>query len=108
MSSVSHHPSSPPSTKALNMLRAAVSGPFPNKDSPPLEYNLEVIDGNSDERPQTVEGIIKLAQKNPKALRWPIVVDWIDGKAATILEHLRKKRDGEAGEENLHKPGWFT
>lgn len=133
------------------MLRAAVSGPYPasNKDSQPLEYNLEVIEspptsdqiqtilsympskatspsmlflsahpssGSSEERPQTVEGIITLAQKNPKALRWPIVVDWADGKAAVgdvegvkeILEHLRKKRDGEVGEEGVHKPGWFT
>jgi Protein of unknown function (DUF1687) len=131
------------------MLRAAISGPFPAKDSPPLEYNLEVIEsaptsdqiqtilsympskatspsmvflsahpssGGGEERPQTVEGILKLAEKNPKALRWPIVVDWIDGKAAVgdvegvkgILEHLRKKRDGEASEEPIHKPGWFT
>ncbi|KIJ64340.1 hypothetical protein HYDPIDRAFT_181957 [Hydnomerulius pinastri MD-312] len=44
--SIFHHPSSPPSTKALAMLRSSLSGPFPpNKpDAPPLDFNLEVIE----------------------------------------------------------------
>ncbi|KAF5376368.1 hypothetical protein D9757_008636 [Collybiopsis confluens] len=41
-----HHPSSPPSQKALNLLRSAVSGPFPpdKPSSPPLDYKLEVVE----------------------------------------------------------------
>ncbi|KAH0834125.1 hypothetical protein J3R83DRAFT_11415 [Lanmaoa asiatica] len=42
----SHHPSSPPSVKALAMLRASLSAPYPSTkpDAPPLEFNLEVIE----------------------------------------------------------------
>jgi hypothetical protein len=44
--SFSHHPSSPPSTRALALLRAALSGPYPpNKPtSPPLEFDLQVVE----------------------------------------------------------------
>ncbi|KAI0641042.1 thioredoxin-like protein [Trametes meyenii] len=56
-----------------------------------------------DARPTNVEGVSQLASQNPHALKWPIVVDWNNGKAAVgdiegvkaILEELRKKRDGE-------------
>ncbi|RDB18347.1 hypothetical protein Hypma_000592 [Hypsizygus marmoreus] len=70
-----------------------------------------------DERPDNVKGIATLAKEHPGALRWPIVVDWADGQAAVgdvegvkgILETLRKKRDGEAKEEEVYKPkGWFS
>jgi hypothetical protein len=42
----SHHPSSPPSVKALAMLRASLSAPYPSSksDAPPLDFNLEVIE----------------------------------------------------------------
>ena len=30
----------------------------------------------------TLKGNSALAEKNPKALKWPIVVNWNDGKAA--------------------------
>lgn len=68
-------------------------------------------------QPTTLEDIIELAEKNPKALKWPIVVDWNDGKAAIgsvegareILETIRKKRDGELKDEELYQPkGWFS
>ncbi|RDX46001.1 hypothetical protein OH76DRAFT_1356704 [Lentinus brumalis] len=57
-----------------------------------------------DTRPTSAEGVVKLASQNPNALKWPIVVDWHNGKAAIgdlegvrgLLEELRKKRDGEA------------
>ncbi|KAF8645604.1 hypothetical protein AX16_007686 [Volvariella volvacea WC 439] len=44
--SIFHNPRSPPSVKALELLRAAASGPFPpNKPTnPPLEFNLEVVE----------------------------------------------------------------
>ena len=149
MTSSSHHPSSPPSIKALNILRASVSGPFPTDkpSAPPLEFNLEVIEStpttdqlktilsylpskaaspslvflsthpSAAERPDTVSGIVELGRKNPNALKWPIVVDWNDGKASVgdvegvkgILEILRKKRDGELKDEEVDQPkGWFS
>jgi len=64
-----------------------------------------------------LKGIVELAKENPNALKWPIVVDWEDGKVAVgdvdgvkgILEHLRKKRDGEIEEDKVDQPkGWFT
>jgi len=44
--SIFHHPSSPPSVKALAMLRASLSAPYPptKPDASPLEFNLEVIE----------------------------------------------------------------
>jgi len=47
----------------------------------------------------TLKEITALAEKNSKALKWPIVVNWDDGKASIgsvegvkdILETLRKK-----------------
>jgi hypothetical protein len=73
--------------------------------------------GSASDRPQTIEGIIELAGKNPHALRWPIVVNWNDGQVAIgnvdgvrdILETIRKRRDGELKEEEVEQPkGWFT
>ncbi|KAG8215456.1 hypothetical protein J3R82DRAFT_9072 [Butyriboletus roseoflavus] len=42
----SHHPASPPSVKALAMLRASLSAPYPpsKPNAPPLEFNFEVIE----------------------------------------------------------------
>jgi len=53
------------------------------------------------DRPTTLSGIVQLAQDQPQAVKWPIVVDWDNGKAAVgdvegvraILENLQKKRD---------------
>ncbi|KAH9476563.1 hypothetical protein JR316_0010475 [Psilocybe cubensis] len=144
---VIHKPSSPPSQKALELLKASLSAPYPPVTSSsssstenagkPLDFNLEVVESpptsdqlqvilsylpspaanpslvflsahpsnalSAAEQPTTVKGIAELAQKNPNAIKWPIVVDWLDGKASIgsvdgvkgILEHLRKKRDGE-------------
>ncbi|KAI0706721.1 hypothetical protein C8T65DRAFT_577124 [Cerioporus squamosus] len=144
--SSSHNPSSPASKNALNLLRSAVSGPYPpsKPSAPPLNFNLEVIENTPptadqlrtilsylpsksatgpsapfqtpspdvllsahptvDTRPTSADGVVKLASQNPNALKWPIVVDWHNGKAAVgdlegvkgLLEELRKKRDGEA------------
>ncbi|KAI0752036.1 thioredoxin-like protein [Fomes fomentarius] len=143
--SIFHNPSSPASTNALRLLRAAVSSPYPpsKPSAPPLEFNLEVIENKPptpdqlrtilsylpsksptgpgglastpspdvlisahptvDSRPTDAEGVAKLASQNPHALKWPIVVDWHSGRAAvgdveavkSLLEELRKKRDGE-------------
>ncbi len=56
-----------------------------------------------DKLPTSVDGVEKLAKGNPHALKWPIVVDWMSGKASigdvegvkSILEEIRKLRDGE-------------
>ncbi|TCD64192.1 hypothetical protein EIP91_004425, partial [Steccherinum ochraceum] len=52
---------------------------------------------------RTAEDVASLAKSNPNALKWPIVVNWDSGRAAvgdlegvkSILEELRKQRDGE-------------
>lgn len=73
--------------------------------------------GSGTEQPSTTKAIAELAQKNPQVLKWPIVVDWEDGKASVgdvegvrgMLETLRKRRDGEMPEEETYKPkGWFV
>jgi len=51
----------------------------------------------------TAQTLGELAKKSPNALKWPIVVDWMGGRAAIgdvdgvkgILEAIRKDRDGE-------------
>jgi len=69
------------------------------------------------EQPKTLKEIVELAEKNPKALKWPIVINWNDGKASIgnvegvkdILETLRKKRDGELKDKDVDQPkGWFS
>ena len=69
------------------------------------------------DRPHSPEGLVRLAEKSPLALKWPIVVDWTSGRASAgdsegikdMLEYLRKKRDGEVKEEEEYKPrGWFS
>ena len=50
----------------------------------------------------THETMEELAKTNPSALKWPIVVDWLNGRASVgdvegvrqILEAIRKERDG--------------
>ncbi|KAJ4490477.1 thioredoxin-like protein [Lentinula aciculospora] len=149
-----HHPSSPPSQKALNILRSAVSGPYPptKVTSAPLDFKLEVVEApptadqlkaimsfvspeqnasaasvflsahpstpSGSEVPQSVSAIHDIGIKNPNVLKWPIVVDWKAGRVSigdvegvkSILEILRKQRDGELPkEEKVDQPkGWFS
>jgi len=69
------------------------------------------------DRPHSPEGLVRLAEKSPLALKWPIVVDWTSGRASAgdsegikdMLKYLRKKRHGEVKEEGEYKPrGWFS
>jgi len=149
--SIFHHPSSPQSTKALSLLRSALSSPYPpgNPTSQPLQFNLSVVEASPNpdqlqtilsylpspatspslallsvhpslsvtEQPTTLKDIAALAERNPKALKWPIVVNWHEGKASIgdvegvkdILETLRKKRDGELKDEEVDQAkGWFS
>jgi hypothetical protein len=70
-----------------------------------------------DELPQNADGIVRLATQNPNVFKWPVVVDWTEGMATigtaegvkTILEVIRKRRDGEIKEEAEYQPrGWFS
>ncbi|KAG5642286.1 hypothetical protein DXG03_003063 [Asterophora parasitica] len=150
--SIFHHPKSPPSNKALTLLRSALSSPYPPNQSAklPLDFNLDVVEGpptsdqlktilsylpsqsispstaflsahfsapSGSDRPEGVAAIAKVAQENPSALKWPIVVDWNDGQASIgdikgvedILETMRKRRDGELKNEEVDQPkGWFS
>jgi hypothetical protein len=152
LTSKSHHPSSPPSTRALNLLRHSLSAPYPlnSAEGKPLEYDLQVVESapTSDqlktilsylpskatnpsmvflsahpsgpatfEQPTTAKGIAELAEKNPLAIKWPIVVAWSIGKVSIgdvdgvkgILENLRQRRDGEVEDEKIDQPkGWFS
>ncbi|KAJ3893478.1 thioredoxin-like protein [Lentinula edodes] len=146
-----HHPSSPSSQKALNMLRSAVSGPYPptKSTSPPLDFKLEVVEApptpdqlktimsyvspnstlsvflsahpstpSGSEAPQSASAIHNIAANDPNVMKWPIVVDWTKGRVSigdvagvqSILETLRKQRDGELPqEEEVDRPkGWFS
>lgn len=50
----------------------------------------------------TAQDVLDAVKRSPSALRWPIVVDWMGGRASVgdvdgvkdILENLRKDRDG--------------
>ncbi|TFK37311.1 thioredoxin-like protein [Crucibulum laeve] len=150
--SIYHHASSPPSAKALNLLRSSLSSAYPPNTTAvaPLEFQLDVIESppTADqmrtilsylpskaispstaflsahpsappmgERSEDLSAIAELGQKNPLALKWPIVVDWADGKASigdpegvkSMLELLRKRRDGEVQNDQIEQPkGWFT
>jgi len=140
--SIFHNPSSPQSTRALELLRASLSSNYPpeQKGAGPLEFDLEVVD--SPPTPDQVQTILsylpsspsvssaflsshptsdaagsgnlttktlaEVARQNPNALKWPIVVDWMGGRASIgdvdgvkgILEAIRKVRDGEARQED--------
>ncbi|KAI0789261.1 thioredoxin-like protein [Abortiporus biennis] len=94
----------------LSYLPSAASYPSPSDAL--LSAHPSVIS-----RPTSTEGIVNAASSNLNALKWPIVVDWDDGKVAIgdidgvkhILEELRKKRDGESKvEDNRKHKGWFS
>ncbi|KAJ3573290.1 hypothetical protein NP233_g2537 [Leucocoprinus birnbaumii] len=106
---------SPPTTDQLQTILSY----FPSKAVSPSHVLISAHPSapSFNERPTTLSGIAQLAQENPQAIKWPIVVDWDSGKAAvgdiegvkSILEHLRKKRDGEIKEDEVEQPkGWFT
>lgn len=128
------------SDQALELLRSATSSAYPPGHSKvPLKFNLEVITGlpTKDQlrtiesylprgglanfvtggSPATADQVLSQAKRDLDSFKWPLVVDWIGGKAAVgdidvvheILENIRKKRDGEVSEPEEHKPkGWFS
>ncbi|KAG2125751.1 hypothetical protein DEU56DRAFT_564203 [Suillus clintonianus] len=69
------------------------------------------------EEPKSVKGIVSLAEQNPNVFKWPVVVDWIGGRASVgdvegvkaILEAIRQQRDGEVKQDEVDQPkGWFS
>ena len=75
---------------------------------------MSFITGGS---PATTDQVLSRAKRDLDAFKWPVVVDWVGGKASVgevdgvneILENLRKRRDGEVNEPEDHKPkGWFS
>lgn len=69
------------------------------------------------EQPQSAKDVASLVEQNPNAFKWPVVVDWIGGRASVgdvegvkgILEAIRQQRDGEMKQEEVDQPkGWFS
>ena len=137
-------PSSVAALKLLNTAVSGPY-PSSKPDAPPLSFNLEVIENQPptadqlrtilsylpgassldsfvsahyavDAKPTSTTGLSKLAAEEPRALRWPIVVDWEGGKAVVgnldgvkeLLEDLRKRRDGETKDGDGKPKGWFS
>jgi hypothetical protein len=104
---------SPPNSAQLGTIMSYL----PSKAANPSMVFLSAHSSTANiaEQPTTLKGIATLAETNPKAFKWPVVVDWVDGKASIgstegvneILESIRKKRDGETKEEDVYRPGWF-
>lgn len=106
---------SPPTADQLETILSY----FPSKAVSPSHVLISAHPSapSFNDRPTTLSGIVQLAQDRPQAVKWPIVVDWDNGKAAVgdiegvraILDNLQKKRDGKIQEDDVHEPkGWFT
>ncbi|KZT65179.1 hypothetical protein DAEQUDRAFT_731690, partial [Daedalea quercina L-15889] len=104
--SIFHNPSSPPSITALQLLRAALSSPYPANQptAPPLKFNLEVLENKppTGDQLRTILSYLPAATSAPDGVSpdvlvsshpametrptstdgWPIVVDWDAGRAA--------------------------
>jgi len=103
-----------------DQLRTILSYIAPRRDAAPPAPSafLSAHPSGAGEQPHSVKGVVRLAEQNPNALKWPIVVDWIGGRASVgdvegvkgILEAIRQQRDGEAKqEEGVDQPkGWFS
>ena len=105
---------SPPNPDQLKTIMSYLPSPATNPSMVLLSAHPSL---SGMEQPMALKDIVELAEKNPKALKWPIIVNWNDGKAAIgsvdgakdILEMLRKKRDGELKGEEIYQPkGWFS
>ncbi|KAH7912066.1 hypothetical protein BJ138DRAFT_1125539 [Hygrophoropsis aurantiaca] len=88
-----------------------------DNSTPPLSVFLSAHPSTPQVHPTTPTTLSRLVAQNPNALRWPIVVDWIAGRASVgdldgvtaILEGIRRKRDGEEPADGVEQPkGWFS
>lgn len=68
----SHYPSSPPSIKALALLQASLSGPYPptKPSSPPLQFDLEVVESKppTPEQLKTILSYLSSQKASPATL----------------------------------------
>lgn len=131
--SIFHHAKSPASLRAVNVLKRAKGEGYPFGSGKALDFNLEVVEAppNPDQmniissynkapassllasaHPASSDSagdashVHEQVSRNPMNLKWPIVVDWDNGRAvigdsgegdrtkSVILEGLRKDRDG--------------
>lgn len=163
----SHNPSSPPSTKALELLRASLTSPYPpgQPRASPLEFDLDVVESTPPTADQietimsylppstsassaflsahpaapsaaeahTTKALTELMTRNPNAMKWPVVVDWMGGRASIgdvngvkdILDAIKRERGGYnngsdsdtteepskakgEGDNAIKKKGWFV
>ncbi|PVG00145.1 hypothetical protein CPB86DRAFT_783019 [Serendipita vermifera] len=128
--SIFHNPSSPPSVNALALLRKAKAEPYPSPPKAPLSFELSVVERlpttdqfktmqryygqpittflsahpSSNEEGKgadEVERVRNVANKNPLALKYPLVVDWDRAKIAVgNLSDVKKILDGRAEERD--------
>jgi hypothetical protein len=106
----SHSPASQPSQKALALLKAAASEPYPAGGAAPLDFDLDVAEevptadqlgtiaeyaavplsafvsahpsSAGEGGAQSAQGLAKMAERAPGAFKWPVVVDWTGGRAS--------------------------
>lgn len=102
----SHNPLSSRSTGILSLLRSSLAEPYPPHASSkkPLNFNLDVVEGTPTKDQFDVINRYSggSVQVGGDAMKWPVVVDWDNGKVAVessegakeILAHLVKVRDG--------------
>ena len=115
----SHNPASPPSRAALQLLQSALTGGFPTPSSPPLSFELEVVEnaptatqltsiaeylgkplsalmsahpsGNATTQGMSPIELSRELQNNINAIKYPLVVNWNDGESSVgDVESVRK------------------
>ena len=90
----------PPTSDQLRTILSYVS---PDRNPASVFLSAHPSTPSGSDAPHSVSAIHDLGAKNPNAMKWPIVVDWEAGKVSigdvegvkSILETLRKQRDGE-------------
>jgi len=131
--SIFHHAKPAASQRAVNVLKRATGEGYPFGSGKALQFNLEVVESaptpdqmniissytskpassllaaahpSASAETGDASHVHKQVSQNPMNLRWPIVVDWENGRAvvgdsgeadrtkSVILEGLRKDRDG--------------
>ncbi|TFK65878.1 hypothetical protein BDN72DRAFT_177126 [Pluteus cervinus] len=90
----SHYAKSQPSTKALALLRAALSGPYPSDKTtnPPLNFNLEVVEAPPN--PDQLR-LIRSYRDPRSSVAAPTTMTFISGHPASAgkTENIRSEED---------------
>ena|ERR1700735_4546773 len=105
---LSHRPSSPPSVSALHLLQSALSSPYPpsNPSSPPLSFDLEVIDSKPP-TPDQIHTILSYA--SPESQSSPDLSKFISSHPTAPSPSERPKNANEVvrlGTENPNILKW--